>query len=87
MLSMMQGPFIELLRRQHLDKCMLHYQHITDCILEVAHDRGLETQNLMNADDLQTALSRSSRGDRCLCFPLYNMYIHIELISSQYDMH
>ena len=49
---------MELLRHQHLIRCMARYQHITDCVLEAAHDRGLEAQEVMNADDLQTALSR-----------------------------
>ncbi|KAL0022336.1 hypothetical protein WJX77_001433 [Trebouxia sp. C0004] len=53
-----QGPFMELLRHQHLDKCVARYQHITDCILEAAHDRGLEGRGIMTADDLQAALSK-----------------------------
>ena len=53
-----QGPFMELLRRQHLDACLARCEQMTDCILEVAHDRALEAKGCMNADDLQTALSR-----------------------------
>lgn len=49
---------MELLRRQQLDACLVLGQQITDCILEVTHDRGLAAQGCMNADDLQTALSR-----------------------------
>ena len=49
---------MELLRRQQLDSCLARSQQITDCILEVAHDRALEQKGTMNADDLQTALSR-----------------------------
>ncbi len=56
--SRLQGPFMELLRHQHLDKCVARYQHITDCILEAAHDRGLEGRGIMTADDLQAALSK-----------------------------
>ena len=56
--SHLQGPFMELLRHQHLDKCVACYQHITDCILEAAHDRGLEGRGIMTADDLQAALSK-----------------------------
>jgi len=49
---------MELLRHQHLDKCVARYQHITDCILEAAHDRGLEGRGIITADDLQAALSK-----------------------------
>jgi len=56
--SRLQGPFMELLRHQHLDKCVARYQHITDCVLEAAHDRGLEGRGIMTADDLQAALSK-----------------------------
>ena len=56
--SHLQGPFMELLRHQHLDKCVARYQHITDFVLEAAHDRGLEGRGIMTADDLQAALSK-----------------------------
>ena len=49
---------MELLRHHHLDNCVARYQHITDCILEAAHDRGLEGRGIMTADDLQAALSK-----------------------------
>ena len=49
---------MELLRHQQLDRCVARQQHITDCILEAAHDRALEAQGTMNADDLQAALAR-----------------------------
>ena len=49
---------MELLRHQQLERCLAHHQHISDCILEVAHDRALEVRGTMNADDLQAALTR-----------------------------
>ena len=52
---------MELLRHQHLERCLARSQHISDCILEVAHDRALEARGTMNADDLQSALTRYSK--------------------------
>lgn len=59
---------MELLRHQHLDRCIARQQHITDCILEAVHDRGLEAQGTMSADDLQAALAKYSLLI-CLAWP------------------